>query len=100
MSRNIVRQEVLTLADAARYLRLPQATLKKYALRGEIPGRQIGKEWRFLKSALQDWLRRPGGKSVLLGMAGAFKDDETLPELRRSIQAARGRMQSDSEAGD
>ena len=100
MTQNVVRQEVLTLQEAARYLRLPPASVKKYAERGDIPGRQIGKEWRFLKSALNEWLGRPNSRSVLLSMAGAFKNDETLPELRKAIQAARGRPESEEETND
>ena len=81
MTQNVVRQEVLTLQEAARYLRLPPASVKKHAERGDIPGRQIGKQWRFLKSALNEWLGRPDSRRLLLSMAGAFKNDETLPEL-------------------
>ena len=100
MTQNVVRQEVLTLKEAARYLRLPPASLKKYAERGDIPGRQLGKEWRFLKSALNEWLGRPNSRSVLLSMAGAFKDDDTLPELRKAIAAARGRQKAEQEMND
>jgi len=89
MSHNVVRQEVLTLKDAALYLRLSAAAVKASAQRGEIPGRKIGKEWRFLKSALQQWLSQPSSRLTLLSMAGAFKDDETLPELRKTMRAAR-----------
>ena len=100
MSRRPKTSEVFTLAEAARYLRLPQDTLRKHASRGDIPGRQIGKHWRFLRAALDDWLRRPSSKSVLLEMAGAFKDDDTLPELRKAIQAARAQLDANREADD
>ena len=100
MTQNVVRQEVLTLQEAARYLRLPPASVKKHAERGDIPGRQIGKQWRFLKSALNEWLGRPDSRRLLLSMAGAFKNDETLPELRKAIHAARARPESDEETND
>jgi len=37
MTQNVVRQEVLTLKEAARYLRLPPARLKKYASAATFP---------------------------------------------------------------
>jgi hypothetical protein len=36
----------------------------------------------------------------LLSMAGAFKDDDTLPELRKAIAAARGRHKAEQEMND
>jgi len=91
MSRRPKTSEVFTLAEAARYLRLPQDTLRKHASRGDIPGRQIGKHWRFLRAALDDWLRRPSSKSVMLEMAGAFKDDPHLDEIVKNAYAERRR---------
>ena len=91
MSRQTKTNEILTLAEAARYLRLSQEAVKKQAQRGHIPGRQVGKHWRFLKAALEDWLRRPSSKSVLLEMAGAFKDDPHLDEIVKNAYAERRR---------
>jgi excisionase family DNA binding protein len=50
--------EVLTLIEAAAYLRVPEDALREMAAKRMIPARQIGEEWRFLKAGLQDWLRR------------------------------------------
>jgi excisionase family DNA binding protein len=97
MSRNRILPDVLTLAEAARYLRVTEKAVKQRALSGDIPGRQIGKEWRFLKAALDDWLRRPNSKTVLLQMAGAFKDDEQLVEICKAAYAARGRPMADKD---
>ena len=49
--------EVLTLEEAANYLKLPSETIEREAAQGNIPGRQIADSWRFLKSAIDDWLR-------------------------------------------
>jgi excisionase family DNA binding protein len=95
MTQNVVRQEILTLKEAARYLRLPPASLKKYAERGDIPGRQLGKEWRFLKSALNDWLGKPDSRAVLLQQFGALAGDPTLSALRKAIYTARGRPETE-----
>jgi excisionase family DNA binding protein len=50
-------EEVLTLDEAAAYLRVPKADLAKMAMEGDIPARKIGGDWRFLKQAVIDWLR-------------------------------------------
>src|SRR5260370_32303302 len=69
--------DVLTLSEAATYLRAAEADVLRLANLQELPGRQIGGEWRFLKAGLQDWLRTPprkSGKDALLALAGAWKD--------------------------
>jgi excisionase family DNA binding protein len=53
-------EEVLTLAEAAAHLRVPEAELADLADRNGVPARKVGSEWRFLKKALDDWLRYPG----------------------------------------
>jgi len=88
--------DVLTTEEVAEFLRLPIDTVRLYATRLVIPGRQIGDEWRFSRKALEQWLQRPSGKQVLLNQAGAFEDDkEDLAELRASIYRDRGRPEVD-----
>ena len=48
--------EVLTLDEAADLLIVPAHEVRKLADKGELPGRQIGGEWRFTRRALLDWL--------------------------------------------
>ena len=67
--------EVMTAEELANFLRLPVTTVRQYAGRFSIPGRQIGQEWRFWRVAIQEWLRGRSGKQVLLSQAGAFEDD-------------------------
>jgi excisionase family DNA binding protein len=86
---------VLTLAEAARYLRLRKEVVQKQAGLGLIPARKIDGEWRFLRAALDDWLRKPDSRTVLLNQAGGFADDETLSDLRKAIYAARGRPEKE-----
>src|SRR5262249_18283609 len=53
-------EKILTLAEAAAYLRVPEDVLLKLADEGGVPARRIGGEWRFLRKALDDWLRCSG----------------------------------------
>lgn len=48
--------EVLTQSEAAAFLRVDADELQETAERGEVPARRIGKEWRFSRLALIDWL--------------------------------------------
>lgn len=49
--------EVLTLDEAALYLRVDRAELGQLAAWGQVPARRIGSQWRFSREALNDWLR-------------------------------------------
>jgi excisionase family DNA binding protein len=88
--------EVMTTEELAGFLRVPEATVRQYAVRFSIPGRQIGQEWRFWRVAVLEWLRGRSGKEVLLSQAGAFEDDaEDLAGLRASIYRDRGRPEAE-----
>jgi excisionase family DNA binding protein len=91
MNKSMLRPEVLTLEETAEYLRLPKEIVERQASRGQIPGRRIEDAWRFLKTAIDDWLRSQDSRTILLEQAGVFADDETLDELRAKIYAERGR---------
>jgi excisionase family DNA binding protein len=49
--------DILTLAEAAAYLRAEPTAVERLIDEEKIPARKIGGEWRFLKKALDDWLR-------------------------------------------
>jgi excisionase family DNA binding protein len=103
MSKLKTLPEVLTLEEAAGYLRLSQETVERQATLGSLPGRLVEGEWRFLKAALNGWLsvpEIPDSRAALLAQAGAFKDDETLPELRKAIYKARGRPEIEEGSED
>lgn len=90
--------EVLTLDEVAEYLRLPKETVERQAMRGQLPARRIEDTWRFLKIAIDDWLRSQDNRLILLQQAGALRDDDSLGELRANIYAQRNRTEADSQA--
>jgi nitrogen PTS system EIIA component len=49
-------EELLTLDEVARYLRVSDRTVYEWAQRGEIPAGKIGTVWRFKKSELDQWV--------------------------------------------
>jgi excisionase family DNA binding protein len=82
--------EVLTLAEAARFLRVSETDLVQLAESYDIPGRKIGSEWRFLKLALESWLGGPTSKERLLSHAGEARNDPFADEMQKSISRRRG----------
>ena len=91
----ITTPDVLTLEETSAYLRLSTETVLNQALKGNIPGRKIASDWRFLKIAIDEWLCSKNSISILLGQAGTFADDDSLTQLRESIYTARERPEID-----
>jgi len=54
----ITREDVLTVDDVASLLELKPYTVKEYARRGILPGRKLGRTWRFLRPELEEAIRR------------------------------------------
>lgn len=55
---------IMTTEEAAEYLRLTPATVRKFAQSGEIPAAKLGREWRFDKELLEEWFRQQANKRV------------------------------------
>ena len=91
--------EVLTLAEAADYLRVStDETLRLVAEQG-LSGRRTSDDWRFLKNALQEWLKQPerlGGPTALLALAGKFADDPFLEQIVAEAYRQRRRPVAES----
>ena len=89
--------DVLTLAEAAKYLRLPAKTVRKLVQEQFLPSQPIGKDFRFLRAAIDEWLScsKPT-KERLLRQFGAFKNDPALEQLLKDIDADRRRNIAES----
>jgi excisionase family DNA binding protein len=51
-----VQDEVLTLDEAAALLKVSPDAVQALAKSGALPGRRVGKEWRFSRQAVIAWL--------------------------------------------
>jgi len=111
--------DVLTLEEASAYLRLPVAVVLRQSSQGNIPGRKIEDNWRFLKTAIDDWLRSPSigeptqyaaliekvetlAKSAKfeqsdpwIKFAGMFKDDPLFDEFVENMAAYRRELDAE-----
>ena len=48
--------DILTIDEVAKYLRVSERTVYDWAQKGEIPSGKIGTVWRFKKSELEKWV--------------------------------------------
>jgi excisionase family DNA binding protein len=95
MAQALESSQVMTLDEAAAYLRLPAATVRRLVTEQGLPGVQIDDQWRFLVTAIQDWLRGRHGKQALLQQAGALADDSSLSAMLDQIYRDRGRPEAE-----
>ena len=51
-----MEDDILTIEDVAKYLRVSERTVYDWAQKGEIPSGKIGTVWRFKKSDIEKWV--------------------------------------------
>lgn len=66
---------VFTHQEAAAFLKVNEATLRKLRRRGEIHGTQVGAQYRYLREHLEAYLRGP------LPVAGESLTESPLPPV-------------------
>jgi excisionase family DNA binding protein len=90
----VVDSDILTLEEAAAFLRVPAKGLQKDAADGHIPSKLVAGEFRFSKEQLRAWLGTPSerkqtDKEWLQSIFGLWKDDPTVDEMMREIERRR-----------
>ena len=55
------KNELLTVAETCRYLKISPRTLYRYIQERQLPGFKLGKERRFARTDLERWLRERMG---------------------------------------
>jgi excisionase family DNA binding protein len=60
-----VQNELLTVAETCRYLKITPRTLYRYIRNRRLPGFKLGKEWRFVRSDLEQWIKERADESRL-----------------------------------
>ena len=51
-----MQDDILTIEEVAKYLRVSDRTVYDWAQKGEIPAGKIGTVWRFKKSEVENWV--------------------------------------------
>lgn len=61
-SRSRPAPEVKSVDDLVAYLHVHKSSIYKLSRDGKVPGRMVGRHWRFHKSAVDAWLSSDGSK--------------------------------------
>jgi len=51
-------EDIMTLEEVAKYLKLKPQTIYNWAQDGKIPAAKLGKEWRFKKTIIDKWFNQ------------------------------------------
>jgi excisionase family DNA binding protein len=65
--------QIMTKKEIAKYLKLHEITICKYAVQGRIPAIRIGRVWRFDKDAIDKWIGEGSPPLIKAGSKGAKK---------------------------
>ena len=73
--------QLMTLEEVAAYLRVTKKTIYRLLERDSIPATKVGRQWRFDKDSIDDWLRQKsvGTKANIL----VIDDEEVIRSLFR-----------------
>ncbi len=71
--------ELMTLEEAANYLRVNKKTVHRFLERRDIPAMRVGRLWRFNKASIDVWLHQNSAERVADILV--IDDDETLCTL-------------------
>ena len=52
----MANDDIMTVEDVAKYLKMRPQTVYKWAQEGRLPGAKLGKEWRFRRRILDEWI--------------------------------------------
>ena len=53
-----MNDQIMTIEEVAKYLKLKPQTIYTWAQKGKIPAAKIGKEWRFRKDLVEAWFNQ------------------------------------------
>jgi excisionase family DNA binding protein len=69
-STQIREPDVLTVEQLAELLQVDEKTVRSLAAKGDLPGRKLGRHWRFSRQAVLEWLATPDRKRRAAGFEG------------------------------
>jgi len=61
MEDNVMTEAVLTVEEAARYLKVSKVTIRRWCAERKLPAFKIGREWRINKSELDKMMQSDVG---------------------------------------
>jgi PTS system nitrogen regulatory IIA component len=74
--------DILTIEEVAKYLRVSERTVYDWAQKGEIPAGKIGTAWRFKKAEIEQWVNDRLSVNRLTPQTSAIPIDTILSPSR------------------
>lgn len=78
-----MEDDILTIEEVAKYLRVSERTVYDWAQKGEIPSGKIGTVWRFKKSEIEKWVNER------LSSGGKSNDSEIIVQVKNILSPER-----------
>jgi PTS system nitrogen regulatory IIA component len=78
----MIDEEILTIEEVAKYLRVSERTVYDWAQKGEIPAGKIGTVWRFKKSEIEKWVNNRLSMHKTVSNTGAIQVESILSPER------------------
>jgi PTS system nitrogen regulatory IIA component len=78
----MIEDEILTIEEVAKYLRVSERTVYDWAQKGEIPAGKIGTVWRFKKAEIEKWVNNRLSVHKTASNAGAIQVETILSPER------------------
>lgn len=60
---DLINENYISIEDAALFLNIKSVTLRKWIKDKNVPAHKIGKQWKFKRSELEEWVK--SGKSAM-----------------------------------
>ena len=90
--------ELLTVREAAKYLRMSYSTLYKLVEKQRVPALKVGGAWRLHKGVLDDWLERQCHKAQVTVLI--VDDDARVRSVLEDIITTQGHVAIAVESGE
>jgi len=74
----MIDEDILTIDEVAKYLRVSERTVYEWAQKGEIPTGKIGTVWRFKKSELEQWVNERLSVNRFSAQSGNIRPEEII----------------------
>ena len=91
--------DVLTLAEAADYLRLPEDAVRAEAEAGRLVGQNVCGEWRFVRAGVAAWLQTPLRSQTAVTLPCVEETQEEYEALMATIRAQRDEVNRATKCG-
>jgi PTS system nitrogen regulatory IIA component len=74
----MVEDDILTIDEVAKYLRVSERTVYDWAQKGEIPSGKIGTVWRFKKTEIERWVNDRLSPHIITARDAAVEAESIL----------------------